>query len=65
VCSTGRVEILPDVVKEVRHSRRAWTGRRSLSAAALRLRERFRGKRLALVLSGGNISPAQLADLFA
>jgi threonine dehydratase len=34
-------------------------------AAALRLRERFRGKRLALVLSGGNISPAQLADLFA
>jgi threonine dehydratase len=34
-------------------------------AAALQLRERFRGKRLALVLSGGNISPAQLADLFA
>jgi threonine dehydratase len=34
-------------------------------AAALRLREHFRGKRLALVLSGGNISPAQLADLFA
>jgi threonine dehydratase len=34
-------------------------------AAALQLREHFRGKRLALVLSGGNISPAQLADLFA
>ena len=33
-------------------------------AAALRLRERFRGKRIALVLSGGNISPAQLAELF-
>jgi len=34
-------------------------------AAALKLRERLRGKRVALVLSGGNISPAQLADLFA
>ena len=30
-------------------------------AAALRLRDRLRGKRVALVLSGGNISPAQLA----
>lgn len=34
-------------------------------AAALELRERFRGRRIALVLSGGNISPAQLAELFA
>ena len=34
-------------------------------AAALKLRDRLRGKRIALVLSGGNISPAQLADLFA
>jgi threonine dehydratase len=33
-------------------------------AAALQLRERFRGKRIALVVSGGNISPAQLAELF-
>ena len=29
-------------------------------AAALKLRDRLRGKRIALVLSGGNISPAQL-----
>jgi threonine dehydratase len=34
-------------------------------AAALKLRNRLRGKRVALVLSGGNLSPAQLADLFA
>ena len=34
-------------------------------AAALNLRDRLRGKRVALVLSGGNISPAQLAALFA
>ena len=34
-------------------------------AAALELRERFRGRRPALVVSGGNISPAQLAELFA
>ena len=34
-------------------------------AAALKLRERLQGKRVALVLSGGNISPAQLAALFA
>jgi len=34
-------------------------------AAALKLRDHLRGKRIALVLSGGNISPAQLADLFA
>ena len=32
-------------------------------AAALRLRERLAGRRVALVLSGGNISPAQLADV--
>jgi threonine dehydratase len=32
-------------------------------AAALSLRERFEGKRVALILSGGNISPAQLAEL--
>jgi len=34
-------------------------------AAAVKLRNRLHGKRVALVLSGGNISPAQLADLFA
>jgi threonine dehydratase len=34
-------------------------------AGALKLRERFRGKRLALILSGGNISPAQLDDVLA
>jgi threonine dehydratase len=34
-------------------------------AAALKLRDRLRSKRVALVASGGNISPAQLADLFA
>ena len=34
-------------------------------AAALRLRERFKGKSIALVCSGGNISPAQLAKLLA
>ena len=33
-------------------------------AAALRLADRFRGKRIALVASGGNISPAQLAALY-
>jgi threonine dehydratase len=33
-------------------------------AAALRLGDRLRGKRVALVLSGGNISPTQLASLF-
>ena len=33
-------------------------------AAALSLGDRLRGKRIALVLSGGNISPAQLAGLF-
>ena len=34
-------------------------------AAALQLRERLRGKKVALVASGGNISPAQLASLFS
>ncbi len=34
-------------------------------AAALQLRNRFRGKRIALVASGGNISPAQLRELLA
>jgi threonine dehydratase len=34
-------------------------------AAALKLEDRLRGKRVALVLSGGNISPAQLATLFS
>ena len=34
-------------------------------AAALKLRDRLHGKRVALVLSGGNISPAQLTGLFA
>jgi threonine dehydratase len=33
-------------------------------AGALRLRERLRGRRLALIASGGNISPAQLAALY-
>ncbi|MEO5575605.1 MAG: pyridoxal-phosphate dependent enzyme, partial [Gaiellaceae bacterium] len=33
-------------------------------AAALKLSERLRGKRIALVASGGNISPAQLASLY-
>ena len=32
-------------------------------AAALRLREELAGKRVALVASGGNVSPAQLRDL--
>jgi threonine dehydratase len=32
-------------------------------AAALKLRNRLRGRRVALVLSGGNLSPAQLADV--
>jgi threonine dehydratase len=34
-------------------------------AAALRLRDRLAGKRVALVLSGGNISPDQLRELLA
>jgi threonine dehydratase len=34
-------------------------------AAALSLGDRLRGKRIALVLSGGNISPDQLAGLFS
>ena len=34
-------------------------------AAARKLGERLRGRRVALVLSGGNISPAQLAHLLA
>jgi threonine dehydratase len=33
-------------------------------AAALELADRFRGKRVALVASGGNISPAQLGALY-
>jgi threonine dehydratase len=32
-------------------------------AAATKLRERFAGRKLALVCSGGNISPAQLREL--
>ena len=32
-------------------------------AAALALRDRLRGRRVALVLSGGNISLEQLADV--
>jgi threonine dehydratase len=32
-------------------------------AAALESPERFQGKRIALVLSGGNLSPAQFAGL--
>jgi threonine dehydratase len=34
-------------------------------AAALKLRERLRGRKVALVASGGNISPAQLASLYS
>jgi threonine dehydratase len=34
-------------------------------AAALRLREDIAGKRVALVASGGNVSPSQLVQLFA
>ena len=34
-------------------------------AAALSLRERLAGRRVAIVCSGGNISPAQLADVLA
>jgi threonine dehydratase len=34
-------------------------------AAALRLGDRLRGRRIALVASGGNLSPAQLAALYA
>jgi threonine dehydratase len=34
-------------------------------AAALSLRERLAGKRVAIVCSGGNVSPAQLADVLA
>jgi threonine dehydratase len=34
-------------------------------AAALSLRERLAGRRVALICSGGNISPAQLADALA
>ena len=34
-------------------------------AGALRLRERLAGKRVALICSGGNVSPAQLADVLA
>ncbi len=33
-------------------------------AAALKLKERLHGKRIALIASGGNISPAQLAALY-
>jgi threonine dehydratase len=34
-------------------------------AAALELRERVAGKRVALVLSGGNATPEQLLDVLA
>jgi threonine dehydratase len=34
-------------------------------AAALQLKERLRGKRVALILTGSNITPAQLRDLLA
>jgi threonine dehydratase len=34
-------------------------------AAALRLKERLQGKRVALILSGSNITPAQLRDVLA
>jgi threonine dehydratase len=34
-------------------------------AAALQLRERLAGRRVALVVSGGNVSVPQLADVLA
>jgi threonine dehydratase len=34
-------------------------------AAAMRLRERLRGRRLGLICSGGNISPEQLRAVLA
>jgi threonine dehydratase len=34
-------------------------------AAALRLKERLRGKRVALILSGGNASPEELRRCLA
>jgi threonine dehydratase len=34
-------------------------------AGALKLKERIRGRKVALICSGGNISPAQLIALFA
>ena len=34
-------------------------------AAALKLRNQLRGRRLALICTGGNISPAQLKALLA
>jgi threonine dehydratase len=34
-------------------------------AAALSLREGLRGRRVAVVASGGNVSPAQLLDVLA
>lgn len=34
-------------------------------AAALRLRDRLRGRRVAIILSGGNIGPAQLREVLA
>jgi threonine dehydratase len=34
-------------------------------AAALRLKDRLKGKRVALILSGSNITPAQLRDVLA
>jgi threonine dehydratase len=33
-------------------------------AAALKLKERLQGRNVALICSGGNISPAQLMQLF-
>ena len=34
-------------------------------AAALRLKEQLAGKRIALILSGSNVTPAQLRDLLS
>jgi threonine dehydratase len=34
-------------------------------AAALQLKERLKGKRVALILSGSNITPAQLKEVLA
>ena len=45
-------------------SDRPWHRPSDSAAAALRLRERLSGKRVVLVCSGGNVTIAQLRELF-
>jgi len=55
-------------LEEVRAEVVLWHGTEDSAAplaAALNLRERLAGKRVALICSGGNISRAQLADALA